>query len=429
MIKDIILDEKQQEIVNDVENKKIMVVAGSGSGKTRVLTERVRNLLLNGVEPHNIVCITYTNAAADEMKYRLKDIEGISDAFVGTVHSFANRIYKNSGKHYKLLTADSQLEIAKELIDRKDDETGERIYPTLKFDRMCEYYDLKIACDAGKISEKHLESFLTVGESFDFKVLQEEITVYGKNNNYVTFEELLHKTREYYQTLGASVQHLLVDEFQDISTNEYNFILALNPENLFVVGDDYQSIYSFKGSNVNIFLSLYENKDYKKYILENNYRSSQEILEFADKIINQVDNKIEKKYVSKQEKKGSVDLDTTDNLEKHLDKLKSKPKDWFILTRTNKEVFDVVEMLKKHEIPYTTFKREGASMKDIEERLNKEAVKVLTVHTSKGLESKNVILYSNFFKVKVPVYFFKEEERKVMYVGVTRAKEQLILLN
>lgn len=89
----IVLDEQQQAIVNS-EAKNIVVVAGAGSGKTRVLTERVKHLLETGVMPHNIVAITFTNLAAEEMRTRLKDLDGIGDAFIGTIHSFANRLMK-----------------------------------------------------------------------------------------------------------------------------------------------------------------------------------------------------------------------------------------------------------------------------------------------------------------------------------------------
>ena len=85
------LDTNQEQIVNSTA-KNIIVSAGAGSGKTRVLTERVKHLIDIGVSPENIVCITFTNKAANEMRDRLADVEGIGDAFIGTIHSFANKI-------------------------------------------------------------------------------------------------------------------------------------------------------------------------------------------------------------------------------------------------------------------------------------------------------------------------------------------------
>lgn len=109
------LDPTQQEIVTS-SAKNIIVSAGAGSGKTRVLTERVKYLLEEGVTPDSIVCITFTNKAADEMKQRLSNVQGIGDAFIGTIHSFANRIFKNSGTNYELLTKDKEIDIIKGLI-------------------------------------------------------------------------------------------------------------------------------------------------------------------------------------------------------------------------------------------------------------------------------------------------------------------------
>ena len=111
------LDTNQEQIVNSTA-KNIIVSAGAGSGKTRVLTERVKHLIDIGVSPENIVCITFTNKAADEMRSRLEDVPCIGDAFIGTIHAFANRILKSSGKKYDLLTAEKEIEIVRYLINK-----------------------------------------------------------------------------------------------------------------------------------------------------------------------------------------------------------------------------------------------------------------------------------------------------------------------
>ena len=98
---EITLDSQQEEAVH-TRSSMALVVAGAGSGKTRVLTERVKFLLSDGVSPHSIIAITFTNMAAEEMKERLVDVPGIGDCFIGTIHSFANKIFKNSNIEYKL---------------------------------------------------------------------------------------------------------------------------------------------------------------------------------------------------------------------------------------------------------------------------------------------------------------------------------------
>ena len=103
-------------------------------------------------------------------------------------------------------------------------------------------------------------------------------------------------------------------------------------------------------------------------------------------------------------------------------------KDWFFLTRTNKEIYDVINVCNDLGIPYTTFKREGMSLADVNKQMASRKLKILTVHTAKGLEIDNVILYGNFPVIQ-PLYIRNEDERKVMYVGITRAKNQIIILN
>ena len=128
---------------------------------------------------------------------------------------------------------------------------------------------------------------------------------------------------------------------------------------------------------------------------------------------------------------GSVTIDSMYNLGSHLARLKScggDYKDWFILVRTNKDVHTILNALKDYDIPCTTFKKSNLNSKDLNELRESNEVKVLTVHTSKGLESKNVILYGKF-PLEEKSYLKQPEERRVMYVGMTRAKEHLVILN
>ena len=115
------------------------------------------------------------------------------------------------------------------------------------------------------------------------------------------------------------------------------------------------------------------------------------------------------------------------------DTLKSIPSDlyreYFILTRSNKDLYKIANMCETLNIPFITFKREGLKLSELKSLMSSDAVKILTVHTSKGLEADNVILYGNFPLVMPSYYRDAEDERKVMYVGVTRARKNLIILN
>lgn len=433
----ITLDQQQKAIVES-DSPNIIVVAGAGSGKTRVITERVKYLLESGVSPHNIVAITFTNLASEEMRERLRDVKGIGDTFIGTIHSFANKIMKFSGEEYKLFNDELDNKYHQELIAK--------YCKFLTFERYLSYKDLKSDAEIGKASEYEVQNFFTPSERGEFSMLHrslydirqelkqgveskypESIETLCKKDNVITFDELLIKADNYFRSIGASVDHLLVDEFQDVGTLEFRFVSGLSAKNNFFVGDDFQSIYGFKGGNVQLFLKLVEDSNFDTFFLTNNYRNSKEILSLADIVISQVNGKINKTITPKIDKEGEVNILSKQKLRHALSQIDDF-KSWFILTRTNKELFHVANECATMGIPYITFKREGLSLAELRRNMNSNRVKILTVHTSKGLEADNVILYGNF-PMRCPAYMNNEEERKVMYVGVTRARNKLIVLN
>lgn len=433
--------DSQQDLAVHAKDNHILVVAGAGSGKTRVLTERIKFLLEQGVRPCNIVAITFTNMAAEEMKERLSDVEGVGDAFIGTIHSFANRVMKLSGESYRIYDDSIDNDFHKELI--------EKYCKSLTFERYLEYKDMKTQEMMGKISEKDLKDFLLPSELGELRLIEREeesiqyeienvgstqfpesIETMCKKRGVITFDELLKKAEVYFRQINAEIEHVLVDEFQDVGTLEFNFIDSLQAENYFLVGDDWQSIYSFKGGNVRIFMKLIEDGLFQVFYLTNNYRNSKAVLEIADTVISQVYNKIDKNITPVSDEQGSVKILSKRSLYPILKAIKEEGnyKDYFILVRTNKDIFRLQEVCEDIELPFTTFKRDGMSLADLKRHMNSNRVKILTVHVSKGLEVKNVLLYGNF-PVKCPNYMRDEEERKVMYVGITRAKENLIIMN
>lgn len=234
------LDEKQLEIVNSTEPR-IIVEAGGGSGKTRVLIERVKKLLNDGVPACNIVAITFTNMAAEEMKERLIDAPGIGDCFIGTIHSFANKIFKNSDEEYKLYTEEIQDQFMSVLITRFAKE--------LKMDRYMNYKELKKKVDLGIIEEDVLKNSFTEMEWHELKVFfgEQEDSTYPQNiedlckkHNVITFDELIKRTTAYFKEINGKIEYLFVDEFQDIGPLEKNFFQALNADNYFYIGDEKQ---------------------------------------------------------------------------------------------------------------------------------------------------------------------------------------------
>lgn len=420
----MILDEQQLAAVTSTD-RNIIVSAGAGSGKTRVLTERVQWLINSmEIEPHNIVAITFTNLAADEMMKRLAHIPMIGDAFIGTIHSFANKIYKTKEEQYTILDDDVNQALMKEVLFSPK-------HSALTFERWLKYMDCVQLVELGKLEPVVLQDFLLPSERNTLRNCATDYDALKKKRNIITFDELLGHATKHYETLGASIEHVLVDELQDIGPLEYKFITGLKAENYFVVGDDHQAIYSWKGGNVEIFNSLLKNKDWKTYILENNYRNSKKIIDLGNKILNGVQGKSIRKVNGLNKNKGTIIINSRMNspeIVKLVGKDTTKYGDWFILTRTNAEKIRLAELLEKHKIPFISVQKSEMTLEQLEEVLKGNMVKLLTVHSAKGLESKKVIMYGNF-PINVPAFRINREERLVTYVGVTRAIDELHLFN
>lgn len=420
------LDAEQSAAVHATD-KNVIVVAGAGSGKTRVITERIKYLLTTGVDPSNIVAITFTNMAADEMKARLKDVPNLGDAFIGTLHSFANRIYHNSGETYSIMNDEQQQLIMEEICNLP------KYKGQLTIKRYLQYLDLCKKVDLGQLDENAPMDFLNPSERNVIYTCQDEFERIRRRDRIITFDELLKYAQGYFKGLGASCDHVLVDEFQDIGSLEWGFIQGLNAEHYFLVGDDYQAIYGFKGGNVDIFKSLVNrpNTGYTTYFLRNNYRSKRKIIEFAEQIIQQCPNRIRKRANVQVEGIGYVTVDRKQNTGTIVDMLrkdKSNWRDWFVLTRSNKEAYQLADLFDDEGIDYAFLRRSDMTLDELNQALKRNLVKIMTVHSAKGLENKKVILFGNF-PIKPPVYFKNDEERRVMYVGITRAIDELHLFN
>lgn len=423
-------DEFQEAIINSTDSK-IIVEAGAGSGKTYTLIERVRKLLEDGVRPENMVIITFTNMAAEELKERLVDIPGIGDCFVGTIHSFANKIFGNSNEEYKLFTEEIQDQFMSVLT---------ALYGKhLNMENYLKYKDLRKKVDYGLISDEELKSQFTSGEIYEINVFlhsmpnkeyPENMKILCKKHNVITFDELLKRTTAYFKEIGGKIEYLFVDEYQDIGPLEKNFFEALNADNYFYVGDEKQAIYGFKGGDVSYFLDLIHSDDWKTYYLNNNYRCSQKIIDIANEVILQADDIISTQAVCKSQKEGFVRVASKLNLVQYLLSIKEGEnyKDWFILVRSNKDLYKVWQDLERLEIPNVTFKKGEITLEEMKSMMNENKVKLLTIHASKGLESPNVLLWGNF-PIHQKTYLRNSDERKVLYVGITRAINKCIILN
>jgi DNA helicase II / ATP-dependent DNA helicase PcrA len=421
------LDKNQQEIV-DSNEPRIIVEAGAGSGKTRVLIERVKRLLKDGVEPSNMVCITFTNMAAEEMKERLVDVPGIGDCFIGTIHSFANKIFKNSNIEYKLFNEEIQDQFMSVLIALYGKFLTMPVY--------IKYKEYAKKVDMGLMEEEDIERFIDPNALYEIKVFlknyrdknyPENMNILCKRHNVITFDELLERTTKYFKEIDGKVEYLFVDEFQDIGPLEKKFFQALNADNYFYVGDEKQALYAFKGGNVNFFLNLIKSPKWKTYYLKNNYRCGQAILELATRVIVQADDVISYESICKSGKVGNTIVDSKYKIDNYLKSI-TNYKDWFVLVRTNKDLVKLEAKMREFEIPYVSFRKGEMTLDQMRNCMAEDKVKLLTIHTSKGLESPNVLLWGNF-PIRQKPYLRNNDELKVLYVGITRGIDQTIVLN
>lgn len=421
------LDKNQQEIV-DSNEPRIIVEAGAGSGKTRVLIERVKRLLKDGVEPSNMVCITFTNMAAEEMKERLVDVPGIGDCFIGTIHSFANKIFKNSNIEYKLFNEEIQDQFMSVLIALYGKFLTMPVY--------IKYKEYAKKVDMGLMEEEDIERFIDPNALYEIKVFlknyrdknyPENMSILCKRHNVITFDELLERTTKYFKEIDGKVEYLFVDEFQDIGPLEKKFFQALNADNYFYVGDEKQALYAFKGGNVNFFLNLIKSPKWKTYYLKNNYRCGQAILELATRVIVQADDVISYESICKSGKVGNTIVDSKYKIDNYLKSI-TNYKDWFVLVRTNKDLVELEAKMREFEIPYVSFRKGEMTLDQMRNCMAEDKVKLLTIHTSKGLESPNVLLWGNF-PIRQKPYLRNNDELKVLYVGITRGIDQTIVLN
>lgn len=221
---------------------------------TFTLTKRVEKLLQDGVSPENIVVITFTRMAAEELKERLVDIPGIGDCFVGTIHAFANKIFKNSDEDYKIFTEEIQDQFMNVLIS---------LYAKfLTMERYLEYKEFEKKVDLGLYDESYISSYFSSGERYEINVLlnnmpdnnyKDNMASLCKKHNVITFDELLKRTTQYFKEIDGKVEYLFVDEYQDIGPLEKKFFQALNADNYFYIGDEKQSLYAFKRWKCKIF--------------------------------------------------------------------------------------------------------------------------------------------------------------------------------
>ncbi len=290
------LNKEQMEAVLHIKGP-LLILAGAGSGKTRVLTHRIAYMIEEkGVNPWNIMAITFTNKAAGEMRERIDKMVGFGSEsiWVSTFHSSCVRILRRYidrigfDNHFTIYDMDDQKSVMKEICKKLEIDT--KIYKER---------NLLAAISSAKdemISPK--EFTLNAEGDFGLQKVAKVYTEYQnvlKGNNALDFDDLIIKTVELFlecpdvlESYQNRFSYIMVDEYQDTNTAQFEFIrlLAKRDKNLCVVGDDDQSIYKFRGANIRNILEFESNYPNAKVIkLEQNYRSTQNILDAANEVI------------------------------------------------------------------------------------------------------------------------------------------------
>ena len=361
----------------------LIVIAGAGSGKTRVLTYRIAYLMSQGIDPFSILALTFTNKAAREMKSRIGDLVGESEAknlWMGTFHSVFARILRTEA-------------------DKLGFPSNFTIYDTQDSDRLISSIIKEKGLDKDIYKFKQIRSrisafknsLITVKAYFNDSDLQESDSMSKRPEmgsiykEYVDrcfkagamdFDDLLLRTNELlnrHPDVLAKYQdrfrYILVDEYQDTNHSQYLIVRALSDryQNICVVGDDAQSIYAFRGANINNILNFQKDySDVSLYRLEQNYRSTKTIVNAANSIISYNKNKIDKVVWTSNDKGDLVRINrlATDSEEgRHVAssifafKMEEQRKndDFAILYRTNAQSRAMEDALRKRDIPYRIY--------------------------------------------------------------------------
>ena len=458
-------DEQKKAIIS--EGKSVLCVAGAGSGKTTVLTKRIEFLVKYcGVSPGGILAITFTRKAKQEMERRLYDL-GINGVMIHTFNSFCEGILrKNEARIYgrsirmqgypdKILAMNMALASMGLSMDdvldgyfssgQKKFMTGNQMANSFMGDCFsvmdyfkvtgCNSYDFTDGVDekhkksAERIHDitKYLKGHMEVQGLRDYSdQMIDAIDFLGKNSDDVPMFE-----------------HILVDEYQDVNAMQIELLDLLAAPNLFVVGDPRQSIFGWRGSDINYILDFEKSRDNVEVVhLTKNYRSGREIVEFMNssisdmglpdlehhndfenvriKILNFENETAEREFVLNEIVGGDVPNEEI-----------------FVLARTNRQLMELSTLMKSRGVPH--FVKEEDNHKKIGYVESKGKVALSTVHAIKGLEAKKVFVIgvneSNFpckasdhpaiEMIKRNEYDREEEERRLFYVAISRAKEIL----
>ena len=460
-------DEQKKAIIEPAKN--ILCIAGAGSGKTTVLTKRIEFLTrLQGIESNKILAITFTRKAKAEMKERLNKL--IPGVHVETFNSFCEKLLK---KHNDLLY-DSQCKVIDfstkvKLVTKAINSLGyspeqvvKKYFEKRKNDSPKSQYmsfvnDVYSLMDNYSHNETPIQTMQDMINKMQnpnsratallmFNIIQ-KINEYKKKLNIRDFtDQLLHclKLFEKHPKTIPNYNHILVDEYQDVNNLQVKLLKELKNDNFFAVGDPRQSIYGWRGSNISYILKFKEDYPDSTIIqLTTNYRSAKSVVNLGNHIISKME--LPNLQANNRDNEKITLINHPDEeseaffIAQSIMYMDIPRNNIFVLSRTNNQIELVSEMLDKHNIKYIK-KTIEENNENLEAR--EDEVTLSTVHAIKGLEAEVVYMIgvnSNMYPCKAsehPVlnsiklnddYNKFDEELRLLYVGLTRAKKQLVI--
>jgi len=376
------LNEVQKESVINYSGP-AMVIAGAGSGKTRVLTYRVAYMLQQGIDPFNILALTFTNKAAREMKERIYNLVGSTEAksvWMGTFHAIFARVLRAEGHHlgypsnFTIYDTDDSKSLVRSIL--KDLGLDPKIYPAgYVLGRISSAKSNLISAQDYNANHELMSQDKMAAKPFIGNIYS-MYTARCRRALAMDFDDLLFNMnlllRDFPDVLlkyQKKFQYILVDEYQDTNYAQYLIVkkLAARYENICVVGDDAQSIYAFRGANIQNILNF--EKDYpdlKTYKLEQNYRSTQHIVNAANSVIAYNKEQIFKKIWTQNEEgvklkllRTSSDTEEGQLVAQNVFEIKMNNQlpnsEFAVLYRTNAQSRSIEEALRKLNIPYRIY--------------------------------------------------------------------------
>ncbi|MGM0597861.1 MAG: ATP-dependent helicase [Myxococcota bacterium] len=344
------LNPPQKKSVSTLEGP-LMVLAGAGSGKTRVLTRRIANIVQQGISPHRIIAVTFTNKAAQEMKERVEELIGkIDGLWIGTFHSIAARLLRmyyakaDVSRYFVIYDADDQKRLIKRILKEL------KVQPDAKIVREC--INLFEAYRRGSINT------LFKPYSQYYRIYREQL----EKSDAIDFTGLLEYVLRLKDVLPQLWDYVLVDEFQDTSKIQFDFLkmMVSKNRNICVVGDDDQSIYSWRGANPAYLLRFkQEFKGAHTVRLEQNYRSTGNIIKAASFLVANNENRHEKTLWTSAENGDPIAIASFETpakeakwIVKTIKELKDNFDNFAVLYRLNAMSRNFEEELRRNKIPY-----------------------------------------------------------------------------